>query len=468
MNEKTSSEITGRAQLTHEEELELAIREIRERVLARYPSGIWHGLELPDFTPVLEARDQASAKVAAIGRVNPRPGGVLNSAIQGVKNLIARGLGWFVRDQVEFNHAIVRSLDSVLEGLNAINRTLKTIPPRFEPPMEEIRREAAELKDIRSNWLVWRREWEEKLGRNEVQFLRAVADLQSAYAQRTAILEQRFEERVAAQHQDFEGALERANFAMQQRFWKELEKVRVEYERIIYAEIRSVRQQPASIALAGGGADAAIDIDWVHFANKFRGDAAKIQKHFEGYAGRFEGCERVLDIGCGRGEFLSLLKQRGAAGVGVDLHEENVSVAHAAGLDVRKADVFEFLSQEGPGAFDGIFCAQVIEHLAPAAVWKLVQACSLALRPGGVVVFETPNPECLAIFATHFYVDPSHTRPVPPALLCFYLEEAGFGRLEVERFALAFEERPELNALPASVKEGFFGGLDYVAVARKL
>ncbi len=463
MNENSSP------QLTHEEELELAIRQIRERVLARYPSGLWHGLELPDFTPVLEARDQANSKVAAIGRVNPRAGGLLNGLIQGAKQMIARSLGWFVRDQVDFNYAMVRSLDSVLEGLNAINRTLKTIPPRFEPPLEEIRREASELKDIRSHWVVWKREWEEKLGRNEVQFLRSVADLQAAYAQRTAVLEQRFEERAAAHHKDFEGALERSNFAMQQRFWKELEKVRVEYERIIYAEIRSIRQRPVPVPLASGVvADATLDIDWVHFANKFRGDAPKIEAHFASYLPYFEGCERVLDIGCGRGEFLTSLKREGIPAVGVDLYAENIEILRGQGLDAKQADVFEYLAAEGPGAFDGVFCAQVIEHLPPAQVWALVKACAQALKTGGVIVFETPNPECLAIFSTHFYIDPSHQRPVPPALLCFYLEEAGFGRIDVQRFAPAYEERPELNALPASVKESFFGGLDYSAFARKL
>ncbi len=474
MNEKHNP------QLTHEEELERAIREIRERVLARYPSGLWHGLELPDFTPVLEARDQASAKVAAIGRVNPRSGGPINGLIQAAKQLIARSLGWFVRDQVDFNYAMVRSLDSVLEGLNSINRTLKTIPQRFEPPLEEIRRETSELKDIRSHWIIWKREWEEKLGRNEVQFLRSVADLQAAYAQRTSILEQRFEERsrmleqrfeerTSSQHKDFEGALDRSNSSMQQRFWKELEKVRVEYERIIYAEIRSIRQRPAPVAAAGVvAAETPLDIDWVHFANKFRGDAPKIAAHFASYLPYFEGCQRVLDIGCGRGEFLSSLKEKGITAVGVDLYEENIEILRESGLDAKQADVFEYLAAEGPGAFDGIFCAQVIEHLAPPQVWALVKACSRALKTGGVIVFETPNPECLAIFATHFYIDPSHQRPVPPALLCFYLEEAGFGRIDVQRFAPAYDERPELNALPASVKESFFGGLDYSAFARKL
>lgn len=461
-----------RGQLTHEEELERAIQEIRERVIARYPSGMWSGLELPDFTPILEARDQAAAKVAAIGRVNPRAGGPLNAVIQKVKQSIARGLGWFVRDQVEFNHATIRSLDAVLEGLNGLNRTLKTIPPRFEPPLAEIRRETNELKDMRSHWLVWRREWEEKLARNEIQFLRAVADLENSYSQRNAILEQRFEQRTAQQHKEFEGALERSNFEMQQRFWKELEKVRVEYERIIYAELRAIRYRPSGTSAAGSAPastnEAALDFDWIHFAQKFRGQPDKIRAHFEKYKERFTGCTRVLDIGCGRGEFLEVLREAGIPGVGIDLNEGNVRLAQDNGLDARTGDAFAFLEAEGPGSFDGVFCAQVIEHLPPADVWRLVKAASAALKPGGVIVLETPNPECLAIFATHFYLDPSHTRPVPPALLAFYLEEAGFGRIDVERFAFAAEDFPALKELPVSLQEAFFGGLDYCAFARKL
>ncbi|MDX2267246.1 MAG: methyltransferase domain-containing protein [Bryobacter sp.] len=463
-----SAKGTGR---THEEELEQAIREIRERVLARYPSGQWSGLELPDFTPVLEARDQVAAKVAAIGRVNPRPGGPLNALIQTAKRSIARALGWFVRDQVEFNHAVVRSLDAVLEGLNALNRTLKTLPPRFEPPLAEIRKEAAELKDIRSHWLVWRREWEDKLARNEVQFLRAVADLENSYAQRSAILTQRFEERTAAQHKDFEGALERANFSLQERFWKELEKVRVEYEQVIYAELRAIRYRPGMNLSASASAIAPtspLDFDWLHFAQKFRGQPEKIKTHFSRYRGHFAGCQRVLDIGCGRGEFLELMAEDNIPAMGVDLNEGNIQLLRERGLEGHAGDVFAYLEQEGPAAFDGIFCAQVIEHLPPGEVWRLVKTCSMALKKGGVLLFETPNPECLAIFATHFYIDPSHTRPVPPALLAFYLEEVGFGRIEVERFAPADADFPALQELPASVREAFFGGLDYCAVARKL
>ena len=83
-------------------------------------------------------------------------------------------------------------------------------------------------------------------------------------------------------------------------------------------------------------------------------------------------------------------------------------------------------------------------------------------------MIETPNPECLAIFATHFYIDPTHTRPVPPQLLGFYMEEAGFGRIEVERLSPAVDSMPALAELPAAVRDKFFGGLDYVIFGRRL
>ena len=84
------------------------------------------------------------------------------------------------------------------------------------------------------------------------------------------------------------------------------------------------------------------------------------------------------------------------------------------------------------------------------------------------MAFETPNPECLAIFATHFYIDPTHTRPVPAVLMWFYLEEAGFGALEIERLAPAGESLPALNDLSPALREALFGYLDYAIIAKKL
>jgi len=110
----------------------------------------------------------------------------------------------------------------------------------------------------------------------------------------------------------------------------------------------------------------------------------------------------------------------------------------------------------------------VIEHLPPERLPEFIRLAAAKLRRGGVLAIETPNPECLAIFATHFHLDPTHTRPIPPALLSFYMIEAGFGRLEVRKLAPAVESFEALKELPAAFRDTFFGEMDYAALARKI
>ena len=161
-------------------ELGAIVREIRDRVRAQYPEGQVAGLEvpLPDLMPLLHARDAAEAKVASIGSVNPRPPGPINALIQSIKRQIARALGWFVRDQVDFNRTTVNAIDSTLEALNEVNRSLATIGSALDElrsDSETLRSEAVELKDIRVHWLQWRESWEKQIHYNEAHFLRSVA-----------------------------------------------------------------------------------------------------------------------------------------------------------------------------------------------------------------------------------------------------------------------------------------------------
>jgi len=98
----------------------------------------------------------------------------------------------------------------------------------------------------------------------------------------------------------------------------------------------------------------------------------------------------------------------------------------------------------------------------------MIRLAASRLDRGGVLAIETPNPECLAIFASHFYLDPTHTRPVPHALLSFYMEEFGMGSIEVHRRSPAVESMPALASLPEDFRAAFFGGLDYAIIGRKL
>jgi O-antigen chain-terminating methyltransferase len=207
----------------------------------------------------------------------------------------------------------------------------------------------------------------------------------------------------------------------------------------------------------------------MRFADTFRGAEDRIREQQRRYAAKFSGAEGdILDLGCGRGEFLEVARETGLAARGIDLSEESIALCRARGLTAECADLFEYLEALPDRSVGGAFCSQVIEHLPPERVPVLVRLLGAKLHPGALAAIETPNPECLAIFATHFYIDPTHTRPVPSALLRFYLEEAGFGGVEVERLSPAVETMPSLAELPAGFREAFFGGLDYVIFGRRL
>jgi O-antigen chain-terminating methyltransferase len=474
------------------EEIIAIANEIRDRVRARHPGGEPEGLgvPLPDLLPILHARDAAEAKVAAIGSVNPRPSGPLNAAIQGVKRTIARGLGWFVRDQVEFNHSVLNALQATLEALNEANRTFVALNGRittsrhefeheFRNGVEEFRAEAGvlrgevkELKDIRSHWIHWREEWQTKLRENEIHYLRGLSELQSTLEERFSRTDQEFKASVQRQHQDYLRALEQGIDEVQRRFWSDMEKARLEYERLIHNELRVIRQKVPSVAPDGGPPPAPSQdvprLDYMRFADRFRGSEEYVRTNLAFYVAYFRGRENVLDIGCGRGEFLQLMQENAVQAQGVDLDGESVALCRSKGLFATQADAFAFLSEQPDRSFDGIFASQVIEHLTPDRVPLLVQLCAQKLKAGGILVLETPNPECLAIFATHFYLDPTHTRPIPPSLLVFYYEEAGLGGVEVHRLSPAAESILSLQALPEEFRNAFFGGLDYAAIGRKL
>jgi 2-polyprenyl-3-methyl-5-hydroxy-6-metoxy-1,4-benzoquinol methylase len=430
---------------------------------------------LADLTPLVHARDAALGKVAAIGTVNPRPGGLVNSLVQGWKKFVARVLDWHVREQVEFNRKSIACIDAAIEALNDFNRALVALGNRIAD-QDKLREELGELKDIRSHWVEWRAEWEQKLAHNEMQFLRSVADLQGGFQHRTDLMDANYRDLVRAQHKDFEGALERFSGEIQKRLWADLERIRLEYERLIYSELKTVRQRSAGLqACASSPALPAtpstptpLEFDYGRFAERFRGTEEYVKAGQSIYLPHFAGLQNVLDIGCGRGEFLEMMHHAGVPAKGIDLSEESVAQCRRKGLDAEVADLFVYLSELPEASLDGVFCSQVVEHLPPEKLPTMIRLATSRLRRGGSIAIETPNPECLAIFATHFYLDPTHQRPVPHPLLAFYLEEYGVGNIEVKKLSPAVESMPSLKSLPGDFREAFFGGLDYGVLGKKL
>ena len=163
-----------------------------------------------------------------------------------------------------------------------------------------------------------------------------------------------------------------------------------------------------------------------------------------------------------------MMRDAGVEARGIELSEESVALCRRKGLAVEKADLFAYLSDLPDRSLGGIFCSQVVEHLPPFRLPEMIRLASAKLSRDGLLAIETPNPECLAIFASHFYLDPTHTRPIPPALVAFYMEEFGLGQIEIRRLSPAIESMPSLASLPEDFREAFFGGLDYAAFGVKL
>ncbi len=481
-----------------------AVRRIQQRVRARYPAGETAAgkILLADLMPLLHARDAAESKVAAIGAVNPRPPGLLNTAIQVAKRILARLLAWHVREQIEFNRGLIECVNRALEAFNELNRAVAAL----DGEMATLTEEARQLRDVRLHWHEWRQGWEQKLTANEIHYLRGLADLHAGLEQRLGALEAGFRHRVnqleetqqrrlseaerrfldlaERQHAEFAAALAhtgrewsalaaRTASEIERRFAGDLERSRLEYERIIHQELRLVRQRlalsaPGGAAPAPAPAPSAPHFDRMRFAGRFRGSEEYVRQSQRAYIERFRGCRNVLDLGCGRGEFLELMAEAGIPARGVDCSEEFVALVRSKGLAVERADLFDYMAALADGSLDGLFCAHLIEHLPPERLPRLIELAAAKLCRDGVIAIETPNPECLAALAAHFWVDPTHVRPVPASLLVFYLEESGFGRIEVRPLSPAVDSFPALAELPDAFRSAFFGGLDYAVLARRL
>jgi O-antigen chain-terminating methyltransferase len=285
-------------------ELIAILREVRERVRARNPeTAAGSGIALADLMPLVCARDAALGKVAAIGTVNPRPGGLVNTIVQGWKKFVARVLDWHVREQVEFNRNIVACFDAAIEALTESNRAVSQLAGRVESTIAL----AEELKDIRSHWADWRAEWERKLQQNEVQLLRAVADLQGHFQHRVNVLDSSYRDQLRMQHGAFTAALDLKANEIQQRLWADLERIRLEYEGLIHSELKTIRQRAAAGLLRPTQTTEPAQVgrpvppfDYGRFAERFRGTEEYVRAGQQLYKPCFTGRKNVLDIGCGR------------------------------------------------------------------------------------------------------------------------------------------------------------------------
>ncbi len=256
---------------------------------------------------------------------------------------------------------------------------------------------------------------------------------------------------------------------------------------VLSEEVSAIRgalaaDAPPPAAAAGAAARAAEDAHYVAFENRFRGERADLRERLGGYVDLFAGLAPVVDLGCGRGEFLELLRERGIEARGVEGNVQAVAVCRGNGLDVAEGDLVDFLRTQPAGSLGGVFAAQVVEHLPPAVLQAMLAEAHRALRPEGRLVLETVNTRSVVGFLEVYLRDLTHRTPLHPDTLSFLAAAQGFTDVRVEMRS-PVDPAAQLQAVPpdglppgaaavlnenaARLNALLYGPQEYVLIARR-
>jgi SAM-dependent methyltransferase len=195
------------------------------------------------------------------------------------------------------------------------------------------------------------------------------------------------------------------------------------------------------------------DYKYVGFEDQFRGSDDSVAAKLGEYVPIFAGASDVIDLGCGRGEFLLALRAAGVSARGVDTNADMVAVARERGLDVTTADALSYVSGLADESAGGIIATQVVEHLTAPYLLRLLEAAHRVLRPGAPIVFETINPTCWYAFFSSYIRDLTHEHAVHPETLQYLLRASGFARVEIRyREPVPEIEKLKATAVPEDVR----------------
>jgi SAM-dependent methyltransferase len=336
---------------------------------------------------------------------------------------------------------------------------------------------SAVLEDVRGAYLTTRSEFEQVRDssgvlRNELESLRDgrlpqvegdLARMQHAVQAVQALAEELRDGRMPA--------LSGRTDALVERLHEELSVVGGLVDRLIQGEPLRVGVQPGG----EGKLPAAIAAASKNFVDNFRGERGEILGRVEEYIPLLEGAAPVLEVGCGRGELLGALQAAGVDARGVDSDPAMVAACRRLGLAADEGDALEALRAPKAKSLGGVVAIHVLEHL-PAATWmSVVEAGAAALRRGGVMLVECPNPDSLRVGAGLFWVDPTHRAPVHPEALAFVMRALGLEVTETRLLhpfppeqALANDSQPEpVRELASKLDAWLSGPRDFLVVARK-
>jgi len=345
-----------------------------------------------------------SSDTSQLARLNAQwnilPGGApaLGSGVRGrLAGFVWRLLGPALQQQLTFNAALVDHLNRDTEARARADRSLAEIIATMREGFDGLVRFESFL----------------------VQFLQKITPLVDT--KERAVLDAITELRTVT------GIAQRAAASTQRQV-----------ERFASDLARGGTDTPSSTAPAGDAEPSGVAVrnesnayKYVGFEDRFRGSEEEIRARLAFYVPLFAGATDVLDIGCGRGEFLDLMREHAIKARGLDLNGAMVEVCRERGLEAAQADALEYLMSLPDGSLGGLIAVQVVEHLQPDYLVRLLETAFHKLRPGATIALETINPTCWVAFFESYIRDLTHVRPVHPETLQYLMLASGFNRVDI-------------------------------------
>jgi len=372
-----------------------------------------------------------------------------------IRGFIWRFVGPFFQRQEEFNAILLDHIVSTNQETHTLTNTLKTL----QEQVNDIRTtQSALLQYLQQITPYLNTKIYETASQNSF-FLHALADGVHGisdelllWKESTMAKEDRYDKKVSsliAAHGELRtaiGILQTAAMVSKNQLQDTSASLSLKHSRD--TKKKSVQAISHKTGEAQDSTDAARnDYKYVEFENLFRGSQDDIRKSLSEYIPYFEETSDILDIGCGRGEFLDLLRERDLTCWGIDTNAGMIAECRNRGLTVKHGDALRLIRGIPDSSLGGIFSSQVVEHLQPDYLLELLETAHQKLRPGARIILETLNPACWSAFFDSYIRDITHVQPLHPDTLKYLCIASGFQNVET-RFCAPYPEYAKLRAVP--------------------
>ena len=240
---------------------------------------------------------------------------------------------------------------------------------------------------------------------------------------------------------------------------------------VLLDQIKNNAAVPNLTAAAANEQDHLLDALYASFEDQFRGSTEEISRRLQVYLPFLKGAQitgDVLDIGCGRGEWLQLLRSEGIEARGVDRNRVFIETCRSSGLEVVEEDALHYLRSQPDNSLSAVTAIHFVEHVPFEELIAVVDEIRRILRPGGLLIAETPNPENFMVGSCNFYADPTHRNPIPSETLKFLLESRGLRCEQVLKLRPWDEAKIDGDSeLVSRFNEYFYSAPDYAIIATK-